>query len=162
VPIGSETSRPLFDPGWLFLLAGFGLLGSLVLIPAMEDVEVARFKRDQVLAIEAHRDSRMARYDEFINAVDNRQPSVLLSLAQTQLNQIPADRGALPFRGNEGRADASVFPSLEPEPLVLPAREKTVSRLEHLVTDEHTRPFMIIGGAVCILLGLLPTSRTRA
>ena len=54
MPIGSETSRPLFDPGWLFLLAGFGLLGSLVLIPAMEDVEAARFKRDQVLAIEAH------------------------------------------------------------------------------------------------------------
>ncbi|MEI7658253.1 MAG: hypothetical protein WCK33_09340 [Phycisphaerae bacterium] len=154
-------SRPLFDPGWLFLLSGLALLGAVVIIPAVEDVAAARFKRDQVLAIEQHRDTRMARYEEFINAVDSREPALLVSLAQTQLNQIPADRSTLPLAGNQGQTGASVFPSLEPEPLKLPERTKVVSRLEHLTTDPTTRPFVIIGGAFLILVGLLPTGRSR-
>ena len=153
--------RTFFDPGWLFLLSGLALLGAVVIIPAVEDVAAARFKRDQVLAIEKHRDTRMARYEEFINAVDNREPALLVALAQTQLNQIPTDRGALPLASNDGRDNASIFPSLEPEPLKLPERTKAISRLEHLTTDPATRPFVIIGGAFLVLIGLLPTGRSR-
>ena len=149
----APSSRPFFDPGWLFLLAGLALLGSLVIIPAYEDVAQARFRRDLVLAIEKHRENRMSRYEEFIGAVDNREPSLLVSLAESQLNQIPTDRGALPFAGNDGKPNASVFPSLEPEPLI--------SRLEELTTGERSRPFVLLVGAICVLLGLLPTTRSR-
>jgi hypothetical protein len=157
----APSSRPFFDPGWLFLLAGLALLGSLVIIPAYEDVAQARFRRDLVLAIEKHRENRMSRYEEFIGAVDNREPSLLVSLAESQLNQIPTDRGALPFAGNDGKPNASVFPSLEPEPLVLPERTRNISRLEELTTGERSRPFVLLVGAICVLLGLLPTTRSR-
>jgi hypothetical protein len=125
----------------------------------MADLDAARLKKEQVLAIEDHRESRISRYEEFIGAVDNREPSLLVSLAESQLNQIPTDRGALPTGISGGRGDASVFPSLEPEPLVLPTRERAVSRLERLSTDEKTRPVVMTVGAVCVLLGLLPLTR---
>jgi len=155
------TPRPIFDPGWLFLVAGLALLGALVIIPAHEDVAKARFRRDLVLAIEKHREGRISRYEEFIGAVDNREPSLMISLAESQLNQIPVDRGALPFAGNDGKTNASVFPNLEPEPLVLPERVRVVSRLEELTTNGRTRPVVMLVASVCVLLGLLPAARSR-
>ena len=141
-------------------MAGLALLGATVVIPAIEDVAAAKFKRDRVVAVEEHRDERLARYEEFIGALDNREPSLVISLAESQLHQIPVDRGALPFgTARSGRADASVFPNLEPDPLVLPTRERETSRLERLTTDEKSRPWVIIVGAVCVLVGLLPGVR---
>jgi hypothetical protein len=155
----SPNVKALFDPGWVFLVAGLALLCALAIIPAMADVDAVKVKKDQVLAIERHRESRISRYEEFIGAVDNREPSLLVSLAESQLNQIPSDRGALPTGSSSGRGDASVFPSLEPEPLVLPTHERPISRLERLSTDEKTRPVVMAVGAVCVLLGLLPLTR---
>ena len=85
------------------------------------------------------------------------------NLAASQLNQIPADR--TPLTGDQleqPAGGASVFPALEPDPIDLP-REVTVdSTLHRLVTGERTRSWMIVIGAVLILIGLLPQGRGAA
>jgi len=158
-------SSPIVNPAWLFLAAGLAILGLVVILPAYEDLAEARFRRDRALAVEAHRESRLARYEEFLGAIENRDPSLVTSLAATQLNQIPTERAALPV-GSAGvggaGGDASVFPSLEPEPLVLPERERVPTRLERLVTGERTRGWVLLVGAVCVLVGLLPATRSKA
>jgi hypothetical protein len=160
-----RPTRPLFDPGWLFIISGVALLGAAVLIPAGNEVQEARFHRDQALKVEAHRAARLARYEEYIGAVDSRQPQVLLSLAESQLNQIPVDRGALPIGKHKyelGAADASVFPALEPPPVVLDEYTPTVSRLESLVTSPTTRKWVLITGLVSVLIGLVVGLEHRA
>jgi len=157
----SQRIAPIIDPGWLFLIAGIGILGSVILLPAFEEVSQARFKRDQVLTVEKHRDVRISRYEEFIDAVDSRDPTLIVSLAESQLNQIPIDRAAFTSTFPDpskktGDVDASIFPSLEPDPLVLPEREKVVSRLEALTTNAASRPWLTLIGGVCVFVGLLP------
>jgi hypothetical protein len=161
----SRSATPFFDPGWLFIVSGLALLGACVLLPAKADVESARFHRDEVLRIEDHRAQRIARYEEYIGAVESRQPQVLLALAESQLNQIPADRGALPIgqhKHDMGSADASVFPALEPAPFVAGEYTPVVSRLEGLVTSERTRKWVMLVGLVGVLVGMvigLPRAR---
>lgn len=150
------------DPAWLFLAGGLALLAAAVILPAYQDLEEARFRRDRALLVEAHRETRLARYEEFLGAIENRDPDLVVSLAATQLNQIPTDRAALPLGSGTANRDASVFPSLEPEPLVLPEREVHLSRLEKIVTDERTRKWVLVVGAVCVFVGLLPAARRTA
>lgn len=156
----AQRSPALIDPGWLFLLAGMGILAATVLIPAGEDLAAARFQRDRALVIEAHRMDRLARYEEYLAALDSHQPSLVLSLAASQLNQIP--EGRAPIAGAKGalgaNSDVSVFPSLEPPPLTLPTRHKTESTLERLATNDHTRLWLIAAGAASVLIGLFPAS----
>jgi hypothetical protein len=148
------------DPGWLFLLAGVALLGATILIPAADDLNATKFQRERALAIEAHRIERLNRYEEYLAALDNRDPSLVLALAASQLNEIPEDRAPIPGqRGALGAmADASVFPSLEPPPLKLPERVKSESILDRWTNDDQTRLWLIVGGAACVLVGLLPAS----
>ena len=158
-------SSPIVNPAWLFLAAGLAILGLVMILPAYEDLAEARFRRDRALAVEAHRESRLARYEEFLGAIENRDPSLVMSLAATQLNQIPTERAALPLGSavvSGAGGDASVFPSLEPEPMVLPERERIPTRLERLVTGERTRGWVLLVGAVCVLVGLLPATRSKA
>lgn len=153
-----RPARPLFDPGWLFIISGVALLACCVLIPASNEVEEARFRRTEALKVEAHRSLRLARYEEYIGAVDSRQRQVLLALAESQLNQIPTDRGALPIgkhKSELGGADASVFPALEPPAFVPGEYNPTVSRLEELVTSEKSRKWVLITGLVSVLVGLV-------
>jgi hypothetical protein len=156
----AQRSPALIDPGWLFLLAGMGILAATVLIPAAEDLSAARFQRDRALLIEAHRIERLGRYEEYLSAIDNKDPSLILSLAESQLNQIP--EGRAPIAGARGalgaNSDVSVFPSLEPPPLALPTRRKTESTLERLTTNDHARLWLIAAGAACVLIGLFPAS----
>lgn len=150
--------RPFIDPGWLFLIAGLGILGATVLIPASRDLDNARWQRDRALAVETHRQQRLARYEEYLAAVDSRDPTVVLSLAESQLNQIPVDRAPIP-RPVGTQTDVSVFPSLEPPALQLPAYQPKDSILLRWTTDDSTRIWLILGGAVSVLIGLLPPSR---
>jgi hypothetical protein len=137
-----------------------GILAATVLIPASEDLAAARFQRDRALLIEAHRLERLGRYEEYMAALDNKDPSLILSLAESQLNQIP--EGRAPIAGVRGAlgasSDVSVFPSLEPPPLVLPTRRKTESTLERLTTNDHSRLWLIAAGAAAVLIGLFPAS----
>lgn len=162
VPTRSETARPIVEPAWLFLAAGIAILAAVVIVPAYEDLAEARFRRDRALAVEVHRDLRLARYEEFLGAIESRDPSLAISLAATQLNQIPVGRAALLPSPGTGAGDASVFPSLEPEPLELPERERQRTRLERLVMEESSRKWVLIVGAVCVLVGLLPPSESRS
>ena len=56
---------------------------------------------------------------------------------------------------------ASIFPTLEPGPLVLPERRATGSLLERLTGADLTRPWLIAGGALCLMMGLLPRGDLR-
>jgi len=159
-----ETIRKnpaLLDPGWLFLLAGVAVLGATLLIPAGQDLDDARWLRDRALAIEAHRQQRLDRYQEYIEAIDRREPALITSLATSQLNKIPVDRGVIPGLTNARNVNASVFPALEPDPLNLPERHLVESRLSKLASGERTRLWLIAGGAGCMLIGLMPASRRR-
>jgi hypothetical protein len=85
-----------------------------------------------------------------------------MALAAGQLNLIPQGRTlalqtpdllAAPQR-------AAIFPALEPPPLRLPQKaEGGGSMLQRLTGSDATRPWMIVGGAVCLLMGLLPRGR---
>ena len=105
----------------------------------------------------------MTRYEEYLAALDEQNPSLVLALAESQLNEIPEDRAVVqgPAGGLVGSRsqDLSVFPGLEPPPLELQEFRPTQSELSSLVTDPKTRGWMIVGGAACVLIGLLPASR---
>lgn len=154
-----KTPASMFDPGWLFLMAGLALLGATAWISASNDTADTRMTRDRLLVQEAHRQERIARYEEFLGAIDQKQPALVESLAAAQLNQIPADRAAIPGTVRDNQVDASVFPALEPPALRLPARREVDSRLAHLIQGDLTRMLLLAGSAVMILIGLLPPSR---
>jgi hypothetical protein len=136
------------------------ILAATVLIPAADNLAAARFQRDRALLIEGHRLDRLQRYEEYLAALDNKEPSLVLSLAASQLNQIP--EGRAPIAGAKGalgaNSDVSVFPSLEPPPLTLPGRNKSQSTLERLSTNDHSRLWLIAAGAASVLIGLFPAS----
>lgn len=157
--IHHKTPAALFDPGWLFLLAGLALLGATAWITASNETAEARIARDRLLAAETHRQERIGRYEEFLGAMDQQQPALIESLAAAQLNQIPADRAAIPGTVRDNLADASVFPALEPPALRLPAKRDVDSRLSRLIASDTTRMILLAGSALMILIGLLPPSR---
>lgn len=158
-PSQEAAVAPLIDAGWLFLIAGVALLGATLLIPAADDLAEARWIRDRALAVENHRMARLSRYEEYLGALENKDPSLVLSLAASQLNQIPADTAIIPGLEIAPDADASVFPALEPPPLVLPERKAIDSRLQRWATDSSKRIWLLAGSALLIMIGLLPPSR---
>lgn len=167
LPPDAARVAALLDPGWLFVIAGAAMLIATVLIPAADQLREARWLRDRALLEEAHRHERLDRYDDFLAALDRHEMPLVLSLAASQLNRIPADReplvpATLPGHQREIRTGtASVFPSLEPPPRQLPERIVVSSALRTLTTDARYRPWVIVGSALCILIGLLPPSRRR-
>lgn len=154
----SRRSRALFDPGWLFLLAGVALLGAVAMIPAQEELAYARWVRDRALTIEKHRQARLDRYEEFLSALDERDRTLILTLAAGQLNLIRSDRAPIPGTVRTA-VDASVFPALEPPPLKIAPFSRTRSTLARWATDDHTRVWVIGAGCFLVLVGLLPASR---
>lgn len=159
---GQLPRKPLIslDAGWLFLLPGLVVLAATIVIPALDDVADAKWKRDRVLAIEKHRLERLQNYIDYLDAVDRGDESVVLSLAASQLNMVPEEAAPLTPPEDPGRAGASVYPELEPTPLVLrespPMRERSL--MARLATGERSRLWMIVAGAVCVLIGLLSRS----
>lgn len=150
------------DPGWLYMLGGLGLLAATVLIPAVDELGEVQLQRDRALAIERHQHSRVVNYAGYVGALDREEPSLVLALAASQLNQIPANR-SLVLETPEGmggaRATAAIFSGLEPGELRLPERTRPPSVLQRWTTGNRSRTWLIAGGAICLLLGLLPRSR---
>lgn len=160
-PAGRAPHRPLIrlDPGWLFLIAGLAIVACTVLIPADADLEAARWERNKALAIERHRLARLDRYGQFLAAVLKGDEDVALSLTATQLNLSPADRIPLMVAPEPLAVSASPFPSLEPPPLELPpppGAEHPPSMLARLATSDRHRLWLISGGVLCVLIGVLP------
>jgi hypothetical protein len=155
----ARAPTPLIDPGWLFLVAGLMVLSATVLIPARDDLDQARWLRDRGLAIERERTERLERYREFAEALEGEAPALVMSLAASQLHQIPADRRPIPGLTPAPDASAGVFPSLEPDAPVLVERRRPDSALYRWTTNERTRMWLICGGALLVLIGLLPPGR---
>ncbi|GJQ31141.1 MAG: hypothetical protein HBSAPP03_30250 [Phycisphaerae bacterium] len=141
------------------MLAGLVILAATVLIPAAADVEQARWQRDRALAVEKHRQQRLDRYEEYLAALEAGEPALVLALAEKQLNQIPADRAVIPGSGALETEGVSVFQSLEPPPLVLPEMRLNESLLSRWARDGVTRMLLLAGGAICVMIGLMPPSR---
>jgi hypothetical protein len=148
----------MVDPGWLFLLAGVMLLAATVIIPAMGELEDVRVERDRMMAVEHSRGERISRYRNYLDSLEREEPSLVMALAAGQLNLIPQGRTIALQTPDLLQAPqrAAVFPGLEPAPVSLPERRTKLSILERLTGNDFTRPWLIAGGAVCLLLGLLP------
>ena len=153
--------RALFtlDAGWLFVLAGLAVIAAAVLIPAFDDLDEARWQRDRAVAIEKHRTQRLERYAEYIAAVDRRDENVVRALVAEQLNKVPRGWSELEPMSDPTAKDASVFPALEPDPLEIDPRAPVDSALSRMARDDRTRLLMVIGGAVAVLIGVLPSAR---
>lgn len=149
------------DPGWLFLAAGLGILAASVLVPASEGLRRATWLRERAQLVEAHRQQRLARYEEYLAALDTQDPALVAALAESQLNQIPQSRDPVPGQFRSTRGTLAVFPALEPPPLVLPEYHESNSTLSRWTADPTSRMWLLLGGAVSVLIGLLPASRGR-
>lgn len=162
-----SASNPsiLPDPGWLFLLAGLGLLGAAVLIPAAEALDEARYVRDRALVSEQFRIDRLDRYKAFIGALDERQPALIAHLKAIHLNQYPEGMRPLgELAEDPGLASASIFEKLEPPLPTMPDEPPhhiERSMLAKLATGQPSRLWMLAVGAVCILVGVLPPATRR-
>lgn len=159
-----QRSRPNLlpapDPGWLFLIAGLAMLASAVLIPAGEALVEARHARDRALVAEGHRVQRLEKHRAYLDALHERQPALIAQLKAIQLNRYA--QGMRPLGTVEidlGRASASVFEMLEP-PLPgmppEPGHRAQRSMLARLATGHPSRLWLIAGGALAVLLGVLP------
>jgi hypothetical protein len=160
-PTREDRRRPLFqlDAGWLFLVTGLAVLGTAVLIPAYADLDAANLARDRAAAIEENRRDRLTRYGTYLDGLERGDESVIVSLAASQLNMVPEGRQPLDPPVNPGLQNASVFPLLEPDPPRLPeALAPNQSLLAQLANGERSRLWMIGGGALCVLLGVLPAA----
>lgn len=147
------------DTGWLFLLAGSAVLVATVLIPAVDDLAQARQDRDLALSYEHHREARLANYREFAERLTQPDDELVLHLARTQLNLVPEGERAIVLPADLGERSASLLPDLEPryvEPVYDQPRDTLLRRW---ATGHRSRLWLIAGGALCVLIGLLPPAR---
>lgn len=150
---------PLFDAGWLLLVPGIVIVALMVLLPAVEDLERARFYRDRARLAEQHAQARLANHDEYLAALKRGDEGVIRSLAATQLNKAPAGMQLLRPEGEISTESAAIYDRLEPPALVLNEYRRSYSTLEKLALGERTRLWGIGLGALLIFAGLLPGSR---
>ncbi len=166
-----DKSGPVIDTGWPFLAAGIMLLGATVLIPAMGDLDEARWQRERALALEQHRLERLDHYERYLAALDEGDPGLVQALAASQLNRIPEGRsvilpvhssvGEVSSGAGSGTGSASVFPMLEPGPVKLPSKAKADSVLSRLTSSDRTRAWLIAAGGLMLFLGLLPVGARK-
>jgi len=149
------------DAGWLFLLSGLAVMCAAVLIPAHDDLAYARYERDRARAIESWHAQRVENYAEYLDALREGDETLVMSLAAMQLNMIPAGSRPLVTSVRPQATSASVFPELEPSFIKPEPPEFYESKLRSWATDSRYRLWMIAGGAMLVLFGLLPPTRVR-
>jgi hypothetical protein len=157
-PSAAPERTPLFrfDPGWLFLIAGAAVVVTTVLIPATDDLAEARWHRDRALALERFRSDRIKNYTDYLDALNRHDGTLVASLAATQLNLAPIGLAPLTDKPEANGSDASVFAALEPTLNLPMPPAPPESVLQRLATNDVTRVWMLVGGAMCMLIGLLP------
>ena len=128
------------------------------MIPAARNLDRAHWRRDRVLATEMHRLHRLTRHEAYLEAVRDGDQAVALQLATTQLGLARAGTEVINLPMVGPTANASVFVSLEPPPITLPALHEPTSTLSRLANGERSRLWVLAGGAVLVLIGLLPPS----
>jgi hypothetical protein len=151
--------KPLLDAGWLLLLPGIVLLAFTLILPAMDDLDAAKFYRDRLALVEEHRNQRIDHYQKYLDSVQKGDPQTVLSLAAVNLNKAPEGMSLMVPAGDVSHKSASVFDALEPAPPVLPERHRQYSTLERLSRDPSSRIWLMLAGATLIFLGVLPPAR---
>lgn len=142
------------DPGWLFLIPGIVLLMAAVLIPAKDDLTEARHLRDRAYSVEDWHTQRLARYSAYLDALDQRDETVVRSLAASQLNMTTEEFEPVLSAGLRG--GASVFPELEPPFTPLDPPTPPDTRLQRLASKPEGRLWLVGLGGLCVLIGLMP------
>lgn len=153
--------RPgLFDAGWLLLIPGILIVATMVILPAMEDRERARFYRDRAVLVEQHSQARLANHAEYLAALKRGDEGLLKSLAAVQLNKVPQGMALLTPGEDLSRTSAAVFDRLEPPQLMLNEYHREYSTLEKIALGERSRLWAMGLGALLIFAGLLPATRS--
>lgn len=132
-----------------------------VLIPAHDDLAMTQYERDRARAIERWHARRVENYAKYLDALRDGDETLVRSLAAMQLNLIPAGSRPLVTSVRPQGMSASVFPELEPAFEHPATPELYDSTLRRWATDSRHRLWMIAGGAMLVLFGLLPPSRGR-
>ncbi|MFG0283493.1 MAG: hypothetical protein ACF8R7_03645 [Phycisphaerales bacterium JB039] len=148
-------SSQILDVGWPYVISGSLLVGVTLLIPALDDVQEARWQRDAARAVEQRSLQRLENYARYLDALERRDPDLIRALMATQLRQVPAGEVAL-TPPPPAETDAVVFADLEPDPVALPPRRRAGSILERWTTSGQIRPWLLALGSLCLLVGLLP------
>lgn len=131
------------------------LIGATLLIPALDDVQEARWQRDAARAVEQRSLQRLENYARYLDALQRHDPDLVSALVATQLRQVAPGQLALTSLP-PAEQDATVFADLEPPPVILPPRQRTGSTLERWTTSGRVRPWLLGLGSLCLLIGLLP------
>lgn len=143
----------LFDPGWLFVLAGLVLVASATLVPATYDLWVMRTQLRHLDAQERENCNRLEAYSRFVQELDAADPQLVRRLAASQLNLVPRGERPVIVAASAGQtpiewADATVEPV---RATVIPFPDSLLSRL----TLGRKALWIAGAGAMCIFLGLL-------
>jgi ABC-type sugar transport system permease subunit len=148
-----QRSSFIFDPGWLFLVAGLVLVASAVLVPASYDLWVLRAQQQQLAAQEQENYNRLEAYERFNTSLRAGDEQLIRRLAAAQLNRIPKGEKALLLAGTANQTplewvDASVKPVVAS---VTPFPDSLLSRL----TLGRKALWVAGAGVMCVFLGLL-------
>jgi len=138
--------------GWLYLATGVTLLAAIAIIPAHEELDRARVIQAKAETAVERRRAMREDAGARLAALADPSDALLVSLAQTHLNLAPAGSRAisLPVR-METVTTAALASDAGPA-----AAEPERSRLARLVTGRPSRSLLLVLGAVCVLVGLLP------
>ncbi len=156
--------RPLFspDPGWLFLVPGLTILIGTAILPAIDDLAEARFRRDEARALRQYQADRLDNHRAARDALIDDSPDLSIELVSMHLNQIPDDKVLFlaDLHPPDGTA-LSPFRELDPSlhPVQPPAQPDSL--FHRLATDRSTRLWLLGAGAICTLIGLFPPAPLR-
>ena len=149
----SEISR------WGFFISGIILIIAAAILPLNADLDWTRHQRNLALVAEQENAARNVSYQGMLAAIENKKPDTLRLLAQSNMGMIPTGHDALLVPGQ--RPDPMIFELLEPAPLTRPDFEPNYSRLENLVMIPKSRLWVIAGGILLVLIGILPAANPK-
>lgn len=143
---------------WMILASGLAVLVVALILPAQADLHATQEQRDYSLHIENSQHARISRYMSFLNQLDAPSQATIDLLAMSQLGLIPKNRTTLDTFATKN--DPRIFEILEPTPVQFISTQKPASRLEKLTTSQDTQLWVILIGAVAVMYGLLPATKS--
>ena len=113
-----DRSPSIFDPGWLFVIAGGVIFAATALIPAYDDAHAAERQVEQAEVWAIHQTTRVERYSEYLDALVREDPTLMASLVTTHLHLRPEGKRAILFENPELMARQTIddFANVEPAP----------------------------------------------
>jgi len=154
-PTEPAPHRP-FGPlaAWCFASAGLVLIATVVLIDAHAGLLRARYERDRALAVEATHVERLDRHRSMLAALRAGDETATRAMRVHHYGVLSTVERPLP--GTRPSPDLVLGSSLEPPPPVLPVEPDLDSTLARLATGQGTRLWVVLIGAVALLIGLMP------